>query len=589
MAQKEQLSGRIFDLKVLKRILVFVKPYKIRFGLIVLLTVLMGALAPIKPYLVKITIDDYILIGNWDGLAQIILVLVVAVLFQALIQLIHTYQSGWLGQHIVRDIRIQVFEHIMSMRLKFYDKTPIGRLVTRNISDIETLSNIFTQGLANIIGDLLQIIFILIVMLVLDWRLTLVSLSVLPILIIGTYVFKEKIKKAFNEVRNAVSNLNTFVQEHISGMTIVQIFNSEEREYEKFKDINKEHRQAHIKTVLYFSLYFPLADIVSAAGTGLVVWYGARHALDGEIALGTIIAFIMYLSMFFRPIRTLADRFNTLQLGIVSSDRIIKLLDNQEHIQHEGTFVPQTIKGDLCFEHVWFAYNEEEYVLKDISFDVKQGQSVAIVGATGAGKSSIVNLLNKFYEIQKGDIYIDGRNLETYDLSALRQHIGLVLQDVFLFSDSILENITLHNPDISLKKVQEAAELVGAWEFINRLPDGLYYNVQERGATLSVGQRQLISFVRAMVYDPQILILDEATSSVDSETEALIQRATEKMMQGRTSIVIAHRLATIRQADKIIVLDKGQIKEVGTHEQLLAKKGFYYDLHQMQYQNVAAN
>ena len=477
----------------------------------------------------------------------------------------------------------------LNLKLKFFDKTPIGRLVTRNVSDIETLSNVFSEGIAALIGDLLQLVFIMGFMFYLDWRLTLISLSTLPLLIFSTYIFKEKIKVTFNDVRNAVSNLNSYVQEHVTGMNIVQIFNAEEREYEKFKQINKEHEKAHIKSVLYYAIYFPVAEIIQAAAIGMVVWYGARGILnDSGIGPGLIISFIMYLQMFFRPIRMIADRFNTLQMGIVSSNRIFTLLDNNENIADQGTFKPERINGDVKFKNVWFAYNEEEYVLKDISFEVKKGETIALVGATGAGKSSVINLLSRFYEINKGQIEIDGRDLQEYDLSALREKIGVVLQDVFLFSDTIRYNITMGNPDISDEKIQEAAALVGAKKFIERLPGGYDYNVMERGATLSVGQRQLISFVRAMVYDPQIIVLDEATSSVDSETEEMIQNAIEKLMTGRTAIVIAHRLSTIQNADKIIVLDKGKIQEVGSHQELLDKGGFYANLYKMQYKEVIA-
>ncbi len=602
--EKSTPKGEIFDWKILKRIFIFVKPYQGRFYFIIFLTVLLGIIAPIRPYLIKLTVDDYILQNNWEGLNLMLILLIASAIVQVGVEFVHSYLSGWLGQNVVRDIRMQVYNHLMGMKLSFYDKTPIGRLVTRNISDIETLSNIFTQGIANILGDILQLIFILAAMLYLDWKLTLVTLTVLPFLLIGTYIFKEKVKDSFNDVRTAVSNLNSFVQEHVTGMAIVQIFNSEKREHKKFEAINKQHRKANVKTVLYYSLYFPLAEIVGAAGTGLVVWYGASSVLGERIELGTLIAFILFLAMFFRPIRMIADRFNTLQLGIVSSDRILKLLDDDSTIQHEGTYFAKNLKGDIRFEEVWFAYNMDkkgkynengelnvedevevkpEWVLKDISFEVKQGQTVAMVGATGAGKSSIINLLNKFYEIQKGEIFIDDRSLETYNLNSLRQHIGVVLQDVFLFSGTIIDNITLRNPDISLERVKEAAELVGAKEFIERLPNGFYYDVQERGATLSVGQRQLISFVRAMVYNPQILILDEATSSVDSETEELIQNAIDKMMEGRTAIVIAHRLATIQKADKIMVLDKGEIKESGSHEELIKLGGYYNTLYEMQF------
>jgi ATP-binding cassette subfamily B protein len=583
---KEEKSGRIFDIAVLKRLFAFMRPYRRQFFLLIFLIILLAALVPATPLLIQHTIDNYIMEADYKGLTVMVCIMMGLLIMQSIVQYYNTYLSGWLGQNIIRDIRIDLFRHLLDLRLKFYDNTPIGRLVTRTISDIETLSDVFSEGLAAIAGDILQIIVILAVMFSIDWRLTLVSLAMLPLLLISTYIFKEKIKDSFNEVRTAVSNLNSFVQEHITGMSIVQIFNSEEAEFKKFNEINREHKRANLKSVLYYSVYFPVAEVISAACTGLLVWYGARGVLSEDITLGTLTAFIIFISMFFRPIRMIADRFNTLQLGIVSTDRILKLLDSKEYIANNGTYHPQDMKGEVGFKNVWFAYNADEYVLKNISFDVKAGETIALVGATGAGKSSIINLLSRFYDINKGQIYIDGRDLQEYEINALRSKIGVVLQDVFLFSDTIMQNITLGNPSITREKVIEAAELVGARKFIERLPGGLDYNVMERGATLSVGQRQLISFVRAMVYDPRIIVLDEATSSVDTETEELIQQAIEKMMTGRTSIVIAHRLSTIQKASKIIVLDKGEIKEQGTHEELLQQEGFYTQLYRMQYKEV---
>ncbi|MFP4094720.1 MAG: ABC transporter ATP-binding protein [Cyclobacteriaceae bacterium] len=586
MEKENTNSGEIIDMDVLRRIFSFVQPYKGRFYFLVLLTILIAILAPALPFLIQRTIDNYIMTSDYRGLVNMTLLLVGVLILQGVVQYSHTFLSGWLGQHVVRDIRIKLYRHLLNLRLKYFDKTPIGRLVTRNVSDIETLSDIFSQGVAAIIGDLLQIVVILSVMLYIDWKLTLVSLSTLPLLIISTYVFKEKIKVAFNDVRNAVSNLNSFVQEHITGMSIVQIFSSEKLEYERFKEINEEHKQAHLKSVMYYSIYFPVAEVIQATGIGLLVWYGARGVLHQEVTIGILVAFIMYINMFFRPIRQIADRFNTLQLGIVSSSRILKILDNNEHIPNNGNYKPGNVEGEVVFRNVWFAYNERDYVLKDINFEVKSGDSLALVGATGAGKSSIINLLNRFYDIKRGEILVDGVEIKDYDLITLRKHIGLVLQDVFLFSDTIMNNITLGNPEISRERVMHAAELVGARRFIERLPGGLDYNVMERGATLSVGQRQLISFVRAMVYDPKIIVLDEATSSVDTETEELIQQAIEKLMKGRTSIVIAHRLSTIQSASQILVLDHGEIKERGTHQELLSLNGYYSQLHKMQYKEV---
>ena len=537
--------------------------------------------------LIQRAIDDNVAQGDYPGLVNMIMLLIGLLVIQAIVQYLHTFYSGWLGQNIIKDIRIKLYRHIQSLKLTFFDKTPIGRLVTRNISDIETLAEVFSTGIAGIIADVMQLLVILGFMFWMDWSLTLVSLSLLPVLIFATYIFKEKVKVAFNEVRAAVSNLNSFVQEHITGMNIVQIFNSEKRELEKFKEINQEHRRANIRSVLYYATYFPVAEVIQAAGIGLIVWYGGGQMIQGNVEFGMLIAFILYLQMFFRPIRMIADRFNTLQMGIVSSNRILDLLDNNDHIQDNGDFRPEMVKGDVEFKNVNFAYTADEYVLKDICFEVNSGETIALVGATGAGKSSVINLLSRFYEINDGHIHVDGTDIREYDLSNLRNHIAVVLQDVFLFSDSIYNNITLRNPTISREKVREAAELVGALSFIEKLPGGFDYNVQERGATLSVGQRQLISFVRAMVYDPKIIVLDEATSSVDTETEELIQSAIQKMMTGRTSIVIAHRLSTIQNANQILVLDKGEIVERGNHEALLDKNGYYANLHQMQYKEIA--
>lgn len=584
--EKEKASGNIVDLKVLRRLFVFAKPYIGIFYFLVFLTVSLSVIGPLRPMLIQKAIDNHVAIGDYPGLVHMILLLIGLLVLQAIIQFLHTFYSGWLGQNVIKDIRIKLYRHIQSLKLSFYDKTPIGRLVTRNVSDIETLAEVFSTGIAGIIADVMQLIVILCFMLSLNWKLTLVSLSLLPVLLFATYIFKEKVKVAFNEVRAAVSNLNSFVQEHITGMSIVQIFNSEKQEFKKFQEINKEHRKANINSVLYYAVYFPVAEVIQAAGIGLIVWYGGGQLVQGSVEFGILIAFILYLQMFFRPIRMIADRFNTLQMGIVASNRILDLLDNTSHIQDNGSHDPANINGEVRFENVWFAYVDKEYVLKDISFNVNAGETIALVGATGAGKSSVINLLSRFYEINQGNIYVDDTDVREYHLSNLRSHIAVVLQDVFLFSDTIYHNITLRNPEITREKVREAAKLVGALPFIEKLPGGLDYNVMERGATLSVGQRQLISFVRAMVYDPKIIVLDEATSSVDTETEEMIQGAIQKMMHGRTSIVIAHRLSTIQNADTILVLNKGEIVEQGNHEELLEKDGHYAQLHQMQYKEV---
>ncbi|GJM61602.1 ABC transporter ATP-binding protein [Persicobacter diffluens] len=583
----ENISGKVFDSIVLKRLFKFVKPYWKQFLFLVLLTIGVATLGPLRPYLIHIAIDEHVANGNFPGLLNMTILLIGLLVLQGIVTYLHTYISGWLGQYTIKDIRDQLYDHLLSLQLRFFDNTPIGRLVTRTVSDIETLAEVFSQGVAAIIGDVLQLFVITAIMFYTDWRLTLISLSTLPILLFSTYIFKEKIKVAFTDVRNAVAQLNSFVQEHITGMSIVQIFNSEEREYEKFVEINKKHRHANLKSVLYYSIYFPVAEIISAASIGLLVWYGAQEILeDSRVTPGILIAFIMYIQMFFRPIRMIADRFNTLQMGVVSASRIFHLLDSKDQIADNGELITDGIKGDVSFDHVSFAYDEKNFVLKDITFEVKEGHTLALVGATGAGKSSIINLLNRFYDIQKGSIKIDGIPVKDYQLSFLRRNIGVVLQDVFLFSDTIRENIRLGDESITDEQIQDAARLVGALDFIEKLPGGFDYNVMERGATLSVGQRQLISFVRAIVYQPSIIVLDEATSSVDSETEEMIQTAIERLMKGRTAIVIAHRLSTIQNAEKILVLDKGHIVEEGDHQSLLDKNGYYARLHQMQFKSL---
>ncbi|CAN5180952.1 ABC transporter ATP-binding protein [soil metagenome] len=583
---EEQKSGRIFDLAILRRLYAFVKPYQARFYSLIGIILLSACLAPLAPLLIRYTIDNVIAQGDYKQLTQMLVIMIGVLVVQAIVQFSNTYLSGWLGQYVIRDIRVQLYQKILHLRLKFFDNTPIGRLVTRSISDVETLADVFSEGMAAIAGDILQLILIIGVMFYTDWRLAAISLSTIPLMLFSTYVFKEKIKKSFNEVRTAVANLNSFVQEHITGMNIVQIFGSEKIEAEKFRLINDEHRQANIRSIWYYSVYYPVADIISAVAVGLVVWYGAKQIVNSDVTFGTVTAFVMFINLFFRPIRMLADRFNTLQMGIVSTDRILKLLDSDEFTVNNGTFAPTAIKGEVEFKNVWFAYNNEDWVLRDISFKAKAGETVAFVGATGAGKSSIINLLSRFYDINKGEIEIDGVDVHEYELGHLRRNIGVVLQDVFLFSDTIENNITLGDKTISRETIVEAAKLVGVHDFIERLPGGYEYNVMERGSTLSVGQRQLISFVRAMVQNPKIIVLDEATSSVDTETEEMIQDAISKLMKGRTAVVIAHRLSTIQKANNIIVVDKGRIVEQGNHEELLQQEGFYANLYRMQYKEV---
>ncbi|GAA4443905.1 ABC transporter ATP-binding protein [Ravibacter arvi] len=583
---EETKSGQIFDLPTLKRLYKFVKPYQKQFFLLIGVIIVSAVLSPLLPLLIKYTVDGPIAERNLGGLLTMMALMVATLVLRGIVQFSNTYLSGWLGQNVIMDVRMQVYEKIISLRLKYFDNTPVGRLVTRTISDVETLSDVFSEGMAAIVGDILQLILIIGVMFYTDWKLSLVSLSMIPLMLFSTYVFKEKIKDSFNEVRAAVANLNTFVQEHISGMNIVQIFSNEDQEYRKFVDINTKHRKAHIRSILYYSVYYPVADVISSAGIGLIVWYGANQIMDLQMSFGTVLAFVMFNNLFFMPIRQLADRFNTLQMGIVSTDRILKILDTDEITPNTGTHIPGKVEGSVAFENVWFAYNDEQYVLKNINFSARSGETVALVGATGAGKSSVINILSRFYDINKGEIRIDDLPIKTYDLDALRRSIGIVLQDVFLFSDTIENNIRMGDQSITHDQIVEAAKLVGVHDFIERLPGGYTYNVRERGSSLSVGQRQLISFVRAMVHDPKILVLDEATSSVDSETETLIQQAIEKLMKGRTALVIAHRLSTIQEADKILVFDKGEIVESGSHAELLEKGGVYAELHKMQYKEV---
>ena len=543
----------------------------------------MAGISPVVPLLIRYTLDHYLGLTFQSDLVRMLGWMLGALLLQTGLQFSTSYLAGYLGQTVIRDIRIQLYEKIVNLRLAFFDATPIGRLVTRTVSDIETLNDVFSEGLASIAGDLLQLFLILGVMFYADWRLTLIIVATVPFMVFSTYVFKEYIKKSFNEVRTAVANLNSFVQEHISGMLIVQMFHAEKQELAKFNRINEEHRDANIRGILAYSVFFPVADVIAAIGTGLVVWAASTYIVKEEMGVGTLTAFIMFINLFYRPIRMLADRFNTLQMGIVSTERILTLLDSTDYIQNNGVIHADQIKGEIEFSDVTFAYQEPEWVVKNVSFQVEAGKTCAIVGATGAGKSSIIGLLGRLYDCQSGEINIDGVPLTSYEIGSLRKNIAVVLQDVFLFSSSIAYNIHLGDVSITPEKMVEAAKAVGVHDFILSLPGGYDYEVKERGATLSVGQRQLISFVRALVHNPKIIVLDEATSSVDSETEVLIQEAISTLMKGRTAVVIAHRLSTIRNSDQILVMDKGEIKERGTQDELLAQNGLYAQLYHLQF------
>ena len=583
--KNNKIGGNLFDIKILSRLFIFCKPFINTFYVLIFLTLLLSVLGPIRPYLTQIIIDDYVVLNDLEGLKGMTLLLFFLLIINAIIMYFHTYLSGWLGQNIIKNIRVKLFSHMQSFKLKFFDKTPIGRVVTRNVSDIETIADIFGQGVAAIIGDILLLFGIVSLMFLLNWKLTLISLSTLPLLLLTTYVFKEKVKVSFNEVRDAVANLNSYVQEHIVGMKVVQIFGNEKKEYQKFIEVNDTHLKANLKAVLYYSIYFPVMELFTSIGLGLLIWYGSGELFSEQVSIGVLIAFIMYLQLFFRPIRSIADRFNTIQMVVVSSTRIFDLLDSYDTIKSNEKIITNDIFGSVEFKNVWFAYNDDDYVLKNINFKIEAGESIAFVGSTGSGKSSIINLLNRFYEFNKGKILIDDEDIRDYNISHLRENIGYVSQDVFLFSDTIANNITLFNDSISEDKIWDAIKSVGAENFINKLPGKIQYNVKERGASLSVGQRQLISCIRIMLYDPKIILLDEATSSVDTETEEMIQHAISKILYGRTSIVVAHRLSTIEQVDKIVVIEDGDIKEIGAHEKLMLNGGYYKNLYDMQYKN----
>ncbi len=588
-----------FDLSLLRKVFTYVKPYRLQFISSLLLAIILAIFTPIRPYLIQLTIDKAISktgsIPTWlhvfisgDNLNDVTRFIVSVTVFQIVFLLIETltrftftFLTSWLGQAVVKDLRVNVFNKISHLHLRQFDRTPIGTLTTRTINDIESINDIFSDGFIPIIADLLSIIFTLATMFFLNWKLTLISLIPFPILILATYYFKETVNKSYKRVRNAIAALNAFVQEHISGMAIVQAFAAEDRERKKFDIINKQHRDANISAIFAYSVFFPVVEIILALSLGILIWYIADRKIDA----GLLVSFILYLNQIFRPLRVIADKFNVLQMGMIAAERVFTVLENQDILppSKPDAYNPATVAGRVHFNKVSFAYNSTHYVLKNINFKIEEGETVAIVGHTGSGKTSIISLLNRLYEIQEGEILIDDVNIKSYNLDTLRSNIGVVLQDVFLFSGTILDNITLRNPAITEAEVIETSKMIGVHDFIMQLPNGYHFNVMERGNSLSLGQRQLISFIRALLYNPSILVLDEATSSIDSESEMLVQKAIDKLISGRTSIVIAHRLSTIRKAHKIIVLDKGEIKEIGNHQELLEKNGFYAKLHQMQF------
>jgi ATP-binding cassette, subfamily B, multidrug efflux pump len=581
-----QSGGKAWDFNLFRRIFGYARPYMRLVFLALFTTLLLSVLGPLRPYFIGSMIEDYIAVKDADGLLFITLLVLVLLVIETFIQFYDAYITNVLGQNVIKDLRVQLFEHITKLRLKYFDNNPIGLLVTRAVSDMETIAQVFTDGFISIAGDILKLIVILGFMFYTNWQLTFVVIIPIPLLLVATNIFKRSIKKSFQEVRTQVGALNTFVQERITGMALVKVFNRETIEAERFAVINQKHKKANIDSIMAYSIFFPVVEILSALSLALLVLFTTYQLQVGAenfaVLAGEMGAFILYINMMYRPIRMLADRFNSLQMGMVGCERVFKVLDTDEVIVNSGKFSPEQLKGNITFDHVSFAYNEPNYILNDISLTIKAGETVAFVGPTGAGKSSIINLLGRFYEYQKGSITIDGIDLRDFEMNCLRKHIAVVLQEVFLYSDTIHNNITLGNSTISREEVIAAAKDVGAHDFIMALPGGYDFNVKERGGLLSVGQRQLLAFIRAYVYNPEILILDEATSSIDSESERLIQLAIEKLTQNRTSIVIAHRLSTIRNADKIVVIDAGRIVQSGTHDELCQQEGMYKTLYEHQ-------
>ena len=580
-----KVTGSILDVSLFMRLMRYVRPYRFTFIFVLTAAILLSVFSTLNPYLLKITVDDYITLKDYDGMLIFISIMTGVLFLEVFFQFSFIYYANWLGQRVVYDLRKELFRRMIGFRMTFFDKSAVGRLVTRAVNDIETIASIFSQGLFMIIADLLKMLIVVGVMLSVSWKLSLIVFAVLPLILFATRKFQKAMKFAFDEVRTQVANLNTFVQERISGMHIVQLFVREHQEYQSFQEINEKHKKAWLKTVWYNSIFFPIAELSTSITIGLLVWYGGLSVIVQEngITLGSIFLFIQLTQMLFRPLRQIADKFNTLQMGMVAVQRVFALMDTDSHIPDDGILETKDMKGKISFQNVVFSYKEGETVINDISFNVNDGETIAIVGATGAGKSTIINLLSRFYDINKGSIRIDDKNIKSYKLSSLRNAIAVVLQDVFLFADTIQNNISMWDSSISEEQVMEAARHIGIDKFISKLPGKLQYDVKERGAMLSGGQRQLIAFLRAYVSNPSILVLDEATSSVDGETEELIQIATDRLTEGKTAIIIAHRLATVQKADRIIVMDKGKIVEIGSHEKLLQiDGGFYQNLHNVQ-------
>jgi ATP-binding cassette subfamily B protein len=587
---EEEVLGKAYDAKLMRRLVKYLRPYKWKVLLAFVITILISALGPLRPYLTMIAIDKYIAKGNYSGLTQIAALIIGSLILQSLVQYAQTLVTAWIGQQTVLDLRQELFAHLQRLSMRFFDRNPVGRLVTRLTNDVEVLNELFSSGIIMIVADVFVIFWIFVFMFVTSWRLSLVTLTVFPLLLFATSIFRKKARESYREVRLLVARLNTFLNEHVSGMITVQLFGAEAKTYRQFEKINRDTADANIRSVFYYAVFYPAVEFLSSVATALIIWYGGSLALgykaglEGALTVGTLVAFYQYTEQFFRPIRDLADKYNILQSAMAASERIFRLLDD-DSVLPEPTHALATgrLRGEIEFRNVWFAYNHEDYVLKDISFHVKPGQTVAFVGATGAGKSSITNLMTRLYEFQKGEILIDGHDIRSLDPQELRRNTAIVLQDVFLFSADVATNISLGNEDISQEQIREAARTVGANGFVSRLPNGFASQAKERGAILSVGEKQLISFARALAYNPSILILDEATSSIDTESEQLIQRAIEKLLVGRTSIVIAHRLSTIQKADKIIVMHHGEIREQGTHDELLRHGGIYRTLYELQY------